>query len=98
MTRRHLKYLGFVDWIEPSGWWARLTMDGAEVTAQFDHDRFPLPPHAQPGSYLTLHRTRRGDYYFHWVVPRPYTKRQLKRSRQRGRALALARSLDGLIS
>jgi hypothetical protein len=77
---KHTKIPGFVQSIEgPNRWWARLVIDGVDYEAQMIDE---LPAHAQEGSYFTIHRTKRGRTYIYWITT-PWTKRQLKKARQR---------------
>lgn len=80
----HLKTHGFIESIEGERWWARLYLGDMEYSAEMVE---PLPAHAEPGSRFTIHMTKAGDVYFYWIT-RPWTKRELKKARQRARVWA----------
>ena len=82
---KHRKVMGHVLEVEtPTRWWGRFTVNGEDYEAVFSEQ---LPSHGQPGTIFTIHYPRRGKPYIYW--PETYwTKRQLKKVRQKAREWA----------
>lgn len=89
--RQHVKWLGWIDTIAPdkATWWGRIVR--ADDHARYPYEAEftePLPKHARPGSYFSIHRTKRGRMYFYWITLPLITKRQAKKARIYGRDMA----------
>lgn len=96
MNNEHWKFVGWVDAIDtPGNVWCQRVLKSTllgydEFQIEWHLTKVPLPDGAEEGTYVSVHKTKAGDWYAVNLSERmpPITESQVKRSKAEARRLA----------